>query len=207
MSDETRIYRKRRRAEQEEATRERIAGATAALHETVGPAHTTVKAIAERAGVQRATVYRHFPDDQALFDACTAHYYRSHPMPDPARWAAIPDPGERLRRGLAELYAWYRETEPMVANSIRDMTVFPPGTQAAFQAFFEAAAAALLAGRTERGRARTRVTAAIRHAIGFPAWRSLTELLRDEEAIALMEALVVSSAAAGRGAASPARPR
>ena len=81
-----RPYRKRKRAVSELETRQRITEAAVALHQTVGPARTSVKAIAERAGVDRATVYRHFPDDQALFNACTSHYYGRHPMPDPSRW-------------------------------------------------------------------------------------------------------------------------
>ena len=86
------------------------------LHGTVGPARTTVSAIADEAGVQRATVYRHFPDDQSLFDACTAHFYGLHPRPDPEAWASIADPDERLRKALADLYAWYGETEEMLSN-------------------------------------------------------------------------------------------
>src|SRR5215213_11124019 len=106
-----RPYRKRARAEQEQRTRERIAAATAALHGSVGPAQTTVSAIAERAGVQRATVYRHFPDDTALITACSAHWMMLNPAPDIAAWAAIGDVDERLRTALAELYAWYERTE------------------------------------------------------------------------------------------------
>ncbi len=131
-----RPYRKRKRAVSELETRQRITEAAVALHQTVGPAHTSVKAIAERAGVDRATVYRHFPDEQALFDACTSHYYARHPMPDPTRWAAIGDPDERLRAALADLYTWYRETEGMLAPGIRDMEHVPAGSREAFLAYF-----------------------------------------------------------------------
>src|ERR671925_69105 len=98
MSDESRKrpYRKKQRAEDEERTRRRITEATVALHETVGPLRTTVKAVAERAGVQRATVYRHFADEGALLAACQAHWVERQGPPDPTPWAAIADPDERM---------------------------------------------------------------------------------------------------------------
>ena len=100
-----RPYRKRRRAELEDETRLRITEAAVALHGSVGPARTTVSAVAERAGVQRATVYRHFPDERSMFAACSAHWIAANPLPDLGAWARIADPGERLRTALTELYA------------------------------------------------------------------------------------------------------
>src|SRR5436190_10137103 len=113
MSDQTRPYRKRRRAELEEDTRRRITESAVELHGTLGPSRTTVSAVAEHAGVRRSTVYRHFPDEMALFAACTAHWQAENPAPDLGSWAAIEDPDERLRRALRELYAFYRRTERM----------------------------------------------------------------------------------------------
>jgi AcrR family transcriptional regulator len=196
----TRRYRKRRRAELEAETRERIAAATARLHETVGPAKATVSAIAEAAGVQRATVYRHFPDDQALFDGCTAHFYARRPMPDLARWELIADPDERLRSALAELYAWFARAQDMLFNTQRDREHVPPRTREAFLAYFARAQAALVRGRPERGRPRERVAAAIGHAIGFPTWRSLVveQGLQEAEAVELMCATVAAAGAARR---------
>src|SRR5918998_73463 len=110
MASETQMrrnYRKRRRAEQEAETRRRITEAAVKLHGTVGPAKTTVSGIAREAGVQRATVYRHFPDEEAIYEACTSHYNALHPPPDLGRWAAVADPDERLRVALSELYAFY----------------------------------------------------------------------------------------------------
>src|SRR3954447_15999631 len=97
MTDEKRPYRMKRRAEQEAATRLRITESAVALHGTLGPARTSVSAIAEHAGVRRSTVYRHFPDEATLFEACTAHWAASNPPPDLAGWATIADPDERLR--------------------------------------------------------------------------------------------------------------
>src|SRR5918996_4055938 len=87
-----RPYRKRRRAELEDQTRLRITEAAVELHGRVGPARTTISAVADRAGVQRATVYRHFPDEDALFAACSGHWAAMNPSPDPSAWQAIRDP-------------------------------------------------------------------------------------------------------------------
>src|SRR6185437_15242850 len=138
----TRKYELKQRAEQVEETRRRIVEATVDLHLTRGPAGTQIAEVARRAGVQRRTVYNHFPDDEALFAACSAHWRARHPAPDPAAWAD-------LRQGLRELYAWYRETEPMIANVLRDAEALPslrrviePG----FGAYVEAVRAALAKG-------------------------------------------------------------
>jgi AcrR family transcriptional regulator len=97
VTGERRPYRKRRRAQLEAETRLRITEAAVDLHGSVGPARTTISAVADRAGVQRATVYRHFPDEKALFEACSSHWRAQHPRPDPALWAKIEDPEQRLR--------------------------------------------------------------------------------------------------------------
>src|SRR6476661_3903394 len=101
---EPRKYQKKLRAEQQEETRQRIVEAMVALHREVGPARTTISAIAERAGVERLTVYRHFPDETEMFQACTTHYATVVPGPDPAAWAGIEDPAERLRATLLAFY-------------------------------------------------------------------------------------------------------
>jgi AcrR family transcriptional regulator len=192
----SRPYRKTRRALSEAETRERIVEATVALHQSLGPARTTVKAIAERAGVQRATVYAHFPDLGALFEACNARYYERHPMPDPGRWAQIQPPAQRLRVALDELYAWYEETEQMLSAGLRDIDAVPPAAREAFFGYFDHARDVLVAGRRERGRARAKVSAAIGHAIGFATWRSLVreQSLTSREAVSLMAATVAAAA-------------
>jgi AcrR family transcriptional regulator len=202
-----RPYRKRKRALSELETRERITEAAVLLHQTVGPARTSVKGIAERAGVDRATVYRHFPTLQALFDACTSHYYGQHPMPDLGRWAEIAPPDERLRRALVELYAWYAETEQMVHAGIRDIEHVPAGSRDGFFAYFEAVHAALMTGRRQRGRRRTRVSAAIAHAINFHTWHSLVreQLLSADEAAMLTTAMVQAAARPTRATSAHAR--
>jgi AcrR family transcriptional regulator len=188
----TRPYRKTRRALSEAETRRRIVEATVGLHQSVGPAKTTVTAIAERAGVQRATVYQHFPDLQSLFEACNAHYYEQHPMPDPDSWTDIASPFERLRVALRSLYVWYEETEEMLSIGIRDIDSVPPATREAFFGYFHNVTRSLMAGRRVRGHVRRRVSAAIGLAISFATWRSLVRdgSLTGEEAAQLMQALV-----------------
>jgi AcrR family transcriptional regulator len=187
-----RPYRKRRRAVQEEETRRRITEATVALHGTVGPARTTVSAIAERAGVQRATVYRHFPDEEALFDACSAHWGAQNPRPDTARWAGIENPDARLRTALGELYAWYHRTEDMLERTTRDAAVVGAMRHAVARSvsWLEAATDVLAEGRA--GEARL-ARAAIAHALAFETWRSLVgrQGLARAEAVDLMAGLVL----------------
>lgn len=187
-----RPYRKAKRAESEQGTRLRITEAAVALHQIVGPGRTSVKAIAERAGVERATVYRHFPTEEELFAACTSHYYAQHPFPDPTEWAAMADPDERLKAALVELYAWFEETEEMLAPGIRDIDKVPAGARNDFLAYFEAGRAALMVGRRERAHRRVRVSGAIGHATAFSTWRSLVreQNLPVPDAISLMTAMV-----------------
>jgi AcrR family transcriptional regulator len=184
----SRRYRQTRRAELQDETRLRITEAAVDLHGTLGPSRTTVSAVAERAGVQRATVYRHFPDERALFAACSSHWRAANPRPDPATWAAIEDLDRRRRAALTELYAYYARTEEMLANLIRDQDrVDAVRSQfAPFWQYLDAVAASLVPPRAGR-----RVRAALRHAVDFRTWQSLTRDngVSDREAVDLMVAL------------------
>jgi AcrR family transcriptional regulator len=204
MSDQKRPYEKRKRAESEAETRLRITESAVALHGSLGPAHTSMSAVAEHAGVRRSTLYRHFPDEMALFGACSAHFEQANPPPDPGAWVEIGDPGERLRTALTELYAFYRRVEPMYSNLYRDLHMPTVAHYfGGFRHYLAAVADILLAGRGVRGRARTRVRAAIGHAVEFQTWRSLAreQGLDDDAAIELMRALVASARGRGRAAA------
>jgi AcrR family transcriptional regulator len=175
MTDQRRPYRKKRRAELEADTRRRITESAVELHGTLGPSRTSISAVAEHAGVRRSTLYRHFPDEAALFAACTAHWMDSNPLPDILRWAAIDDPDERLREGLRELYAYYRRTQRMMDNLHRDEPAVPLVKQnfAGFRNYLVAAQETLMVGRRARGRGQRRMRGAVGHALGFPTWRSL----------------------------------
>src|SRR5436190_19251779 len=120
MSDQKRPYRMKRRAELEEQTRRRITDSAVALHEELGPAQTSITAIAERAGVRRSTVYRHFPDEDALFDACSTHFRALNPPPALGDWSAVADPDDRTESALGELYAFYGRTHEMYESLFRD---------------------------------------------------------------------------------------
>src|SRR5712691_5147020 len=125
MTTQKRQYRMKRRAELEEQTRRRITESAIELHGTLGPSRTSMSAVARHAGVRRSTLYRHFPDELAVFAACTAHWTALNPAPKLDGWAAIDDPGERLRSALDELYAYYGRTHGMLENVIRDEATMP----------------------------------------------------------------------------------
>jgi len=205
MTDQKRTYRMKRRAELEERTRLRITQSAIALHEELGPARTSISAIADRAGVRRSTVYRHFPDDDALFAACSSHWRAANPPPDPAAWAAIDDPAARTETALRELYAFYFRTERMYTSLLRDERHVPAVQRRLrdFHAYLDRVQGVLIAGRGLRGAARRRTEAAIGHAVAFATWQSLATRQRsaDDDAVALM-CLLVEGAAGARSAAS-----
>ena len=178
-----RSYQLKRRAERQDQTRQRIVEAAIALHQTIGPAATTVSQIAEQAQVGRVTVYRHFPDESTLARACSGQYFERHPLPDPESWKAIPDPVERLRTGLREAYAYHRATEAMMTHVLADAREHP--VVAPYHAHWQDAADVLTAPWRARGRRRTLLRAAIALALSFDTWRTLVreQQLTDDQAI------------------------
>jgi len=205
-----RKYELGKRAEGQAETRRQIIEATVELHRTVGPAATQITEIARRAGVQRVTVYNNFPDEAALIAACSAHWRALHPAPDPAGWLATTDPGERLRLGLSELYAWYRETEPMTANILRDAGLVPalrPVVDKGLGGYLDTVRQVLgeSARAGLRGRRRERVDAALSAAADFHVWRLLAPL--GDSGAAELSAALVELAASGRPASPVARSR
>lgn len=197
MSDRKRKYEKKRRAEAEAQTRLRITESAVELHGSLGPARTSMSAVAEHAGVRRSTLYRHFPDERALFGACSAHWAEANPPPDVSRWAAIDDPDERLEVALAELYAYYRRTEEMLDKLFRDAPTVAVVEElmGAFRAFLAEAEKVLMRGRGLRGNAARRTRAAVGHALAFRTWQDLTgaQGLDDEGAAELMSRLVAAA--------------
>jgi AcrR family transcriptional regulator len=188
----------KRRADSQQQTRLHITESAVALHGTLGPSRTSMSAVAKRAGVRRSTLYRHFPDEAALFDACTAHWAAANPPPDLAAWSRVDDPEERLTTALAELYAFYGRTDAMLENLFRDEATLPIVAErfAAFRGYLTAARDTLMRGRRLRGAVRLRTRAALGHAIAFSSWKSLVreQGLDDATAAELMSALVAAAA-------------
>jgi len=203
MSRETRPagrkYELKKRAEDMADTHLRITEAAIELHGTVGPSRTTLTAVAKKAGVERRTLYRHFPTEGDLFVACSTHYFGANPWPDLDSWRAIRDPRKRLEQALDELYAYYERTAPMLSNVLRDAELVDYARDAVvpFRAFLENATNVLVSGRPARGRRRQVLLGAVRHAIAFSTWHSLTTNgIARTEAVTIVEALVEAAATA-----------
>ena len=184
-----------RRADHVDDTRQRIIEATVALHGSVGPAATTVMAIAERAGVTRATVYRHFADDAALFQACSSHWLSQQSRPNTARWADIAGPEERLRAGLADLYRFYRAGESMLTRIYRDIAALPEQHRHGIQQRDAGLRDLLLAAFAPSDRRRPTLRAVVGHAVSFSTWRSLCieQRLSNAAAIDVLVRLVIAT--------------
>jgi AcrR family transcriptional regulator len=188
-----RRYELKMRAERQEQTKQRIIEAAIELHEAVGPGRTTITAIAERAGVGRLSVYRHFPDEPALLAACSGLYWQQNPAPELGAWERITDPRARLRTALRESCAYHRQTAPMISRVLADVGDQP--VMAPYHEHWRKAADVVAAGWRVRGRRRQRLRAAIGHALSFTTWRSLTyeQGLTDDEAIELIVPLVIEA--------------
>jgi AcrR family transcriptional regulator len=202
MSNQKRKYELRARAKQQEETRQRIVQATVALHEEVGPAHSTVAEIARRAGVSRLTVYNHFPQEQELFAACQRSFLTEHPLPDYAPALALDDPHDRLQAVLRELYQSYRAREPMTSKVLRDRSSLPALDQL-MQRTMDAQEAhlteVLATPFHARGKKAQRLHAVIRLALDFSTWQRLkNEGLGDPTAAALMADLVACTTRSSR---------
>ena len=174
MTEPKRPYRMRERAKSQEQTRQRIVEATMQLHEELGPRNTTITEIARRAGVQRLTVYSHFPDETAVFQACTSHWLSLNPPPDPASWATIADPVLRFRTAISAFYGYFSGTRRMWVVSFRDVAEVPALQQpmAEVASFLKGIATDLAAAFPDRT---DEVDATIRHALHFLTWLDLED--------------------------------
>jgi AcrR family transcriptional regulator len=191
MMSESRPYRMKKRREDVEETRRRVVEATVELHGTVGPAHTTVSAVADLAGVQRSTVYRHFPDEETLFGACTSHWLARHPWPRSEVWATEPDPVVRLRIGLGQVYAYFEANRDMLGNSLRDVEVMPAFVGELMRAQVVAVHEALTEG-WEAGDPAV-ISAAVGAAIDFRTWSALSDQgLAADQAADTMTAMIAA---------------
>jgi AcrR family transcriptional regulator len=198
---ERRRYTLKERAASQEATRRRIVEAAVALHEELGPRATTVSAIAERAGVQRLTVYRHFPDDAAIFRACTGHWGALNPPP--LGWQAIPDPAARRAAAIMAFNAYYRTTRGMLCVAHREACAVPALAEPMREA---AQVHAALVHELAAGLG-PRATATLAHALAFPTWEGLdAQGLDDSAKTALMLAWLAGAEAADHQPADEREP-
>jgi AcrR family transcriptional regulator len=169
-------------------TRARITQAAIELHGSIGPAATTMSAVAERAGVTRATLYRHFPNEETLLKACSAEWRSANPAPNPDEWATISDPYDRLAAALPALYGWYRSAEAMRANLLHDLAALPSPIRNGIESYPRTVADSLDSAWPRGSRLRR---AAIAHAVAFETWQSLAhEGLSDVEAAKLIMGLI-----------------
>lgn len=176
----------RRRQRNRERMRQRIVDATIELHQTLGPARTTISEIARRARVQRLTVYRYFPDQLGLLKACSSRYQLHNPPPDPERWAAVADPRERLGLALREVLPFYRRTSAMASRVLRDLSLDPLLSETLKPRLRWSARLRqiLEQGWRVRGRRLRLLRAAIGHAVDYRTWESLAGAKLDDVEIA-----------------------
>jgi AcrR family transcriptional regulator len=181
----TRTYTLKRRAEQQAETRRRIVEAAVDLHGSIGPAQTSLSMVAERAGVQRHTLYAHFPDERSLFVACSGLHAERHPLPDAAPWRAIEDRHERLRVGLRAVYGWYERNADLAACVLRDAEHHALTRETAATSFgpFMAAWHDVLGVKLN-----AKQRAVLHLALGFHTWRALVREagLKQDAAVAAM---------------------
>lgn len=204
-SSKNRRYEMSKRTEQISGTHQRIVDAAVTLHGSIGPARTTIAGIAEKAGVTRLTVYRHFPDDEALFSACSSHWLSQQQLPDPTAWSGQADALERVTVGLSDLYRFYRDGEAMLTRIYADWNALPEahrGDLESRNAFFRDV---LLEPFPESSRS-GRLLATLSHAVSFWTWRSLCHDngLSNHDAVEIMSTLITTTAEA-RGAVGTSR--
>ncbi|MGD9390702.1 MAG: helix-turn-helix domain-containing protein [Thioalkalispiraceae bacterium] len=192
-----RKYQQKARAEQARETHQQILEAAVKLHEQLGPANTSIKAIAEQAGVQRLTVYRHFPDDASLFEACTAHWLSQHPPPSVADAGELPDHQTRTEKTLLAVYRYYRQTERMWTVAYRDVDEVaalhvPMGR---VEAYFDQMRDELLDAWTLKAGSKKLFSLTLRHGLRFSTWRALkAEKLSDKKILELVMGWLICAA-------------
>lgn len=196
-AESPRRYRKTRRAEHERKTRQRITEAAVELHGTVGPANTTLSDVAKLSGVSRTTLYKHFPSEVELFEACTSHWAAENPFPDPAAWSRFDDPSERLVRALRELYRWYRLKRAMLGKVFRDLPAVPAlqtVMAGVWSRYVDEMIRTLGRDLSKGGASRKSLDAALRLAVDFNTWSSLDESGLSPDGAAKLVARMVEGA-------------
>ena len=184
-----RKYKQKARAVKADETRSRIVAATVKLHEEFGPAQTSIKSIAEEAGVQRLTVYRHFPDDESLFQACTSHWLASHPLPGMPVIEHGIEPSDLVASTLLDFYRYYRANERMWTVSYRDVDEVEAlqAPMAEVEAYLDQVRKRLLAVLSPASMSNKQLSVTLGHCLRFTTWQSLkSEKLSDKKIVELV---------------------
>ena len=183
-----RKYTKTRRAELQEQTRDKIVEAAMTLHEELGPRATTISAIAERAGVQRLTVYRHFEDDIAIFQACSSRWFELNPPPDPSLWQELAPAAQRTEEALLNIYTYYADTATMLSGVIRDEAEVPAlhEVMKSFRSYLDRIGNDLLKAWQPESKKRKDIKALINHALQFSTWQSFSQEKMKERRMAVV---------------------
>jgi AcrR family transcriptional regulator len=144
--------------------------------------------------VNRVTVYRHFPDETALFNACSAHWMSQQRPPEPGAWEQIGDPVQRLRAGLADLYRYYRAGAGMLTHIYHDFAALPEAHQRLLRDLDNRHGQILAAPFPSEAGQRRSLRAIIGHAVSFWTWHSLClgQGLTDQEAVQVMTGAVLA---------------
>lgn len=161
----------------------RIVDALVELHQELGPKNTTIAAVAERAGVQRLTVYRHFPDEAAMLQACSGRWAAQNPPPQEAAWQNIRSAENRVQTALLAINDYYSRNHEMLAKVYRDASEVKPlaGIMDGFDTYFAHLADNLTAAIMNGGKNPT-VRAVARHLVRFSTWQSMSrEKLSNQE--------------------------
>jgi len=185
-----RSYTLKRRAESQAETRQRIVDAAVALHTELGPALTSLSRVAERAGVQRNTLYAHFPDERSLLMACSGQAMERDPLPDANAWRDIRKADQRLKTGLSALYDWYARNAQLAGCVLRDAELHPLVGEIA--ALRYGPPMGLIEEVLGEGLA-SEQRAVLKLALAFATWRSLTRdsALAPEVAVGAMTKAIV----------------
>lgn len=190
-------YTLKRRADQQAETRQRIVDAAVELHGTVGPARTSLSMVADKAGVQRNTLYAHFPDERSLLMACSGDALERDPPPEADLWRAIPNSSERLRVGLTAVYGWFAGNAQLLACVLRDAEFYAPVQEVSALRY----GPYIGAWHAVLGEGLSKPQLAMLHlALGFHTWRALVAEAgqSDAEAVELMVSAIETAAPSSR---------
>jgi AcrR family transcriptional regulator len=185
-----RAYNKTKRASKEEETRQRILGGAFELYCSVGPAATTISAVAAKASVQRLTVYRHFPNEADLLCGVIERWADENPMPGPQDWRTDIDAENWPIAILSMLYSYYSETSVLWPGILSDRTKLPEldRLMGQYDQQLETLKADILRHLPEARQRSALCQSVVSHAVQFTTWHSLSASgLDTAEIAALME--------------------